>query len=288
MLKSALYFAACLVAALGSATGYSKEQVPVLVANDVYKQYQRFKEKTKHNSVTGSKEFPQGRDLVDIIVLEKALTLGGCNCELEFHTNSIYGRNIELILSGKYVMSADTLWLQDIEKHKELLLTTDAVIKRGEYDVGLYTSPNNKKALSATTLDDINKLSAVSNTFWSADWQTMRELAPYKLAHIESWPNLVKLVETEVADFTLLHFRINETEQAKLNLVPIENVKAILWDSRHFALNKQHPLALKIKEALDKGLAKLSATGELAAAYQNIGINNPAKRNWKILNPHTL
>lgn len=283
MLRSLCCLAAGLL--IASVNAHAKLQVPVLVASDVHKQYQRLKESAQFSAIQDYKNIPHGRDLVDIIVLEKALSLGGCDCELEFHTNSIYGRNIELILSGKYVMSADTLWLQDIEKHKELLLTTDAVIKRGDYDVGLYTSPNNEKALQARSLNDISKLSAVSNTFWSADWQTMRELAPYKLAHIESWPNLIKLVETEVADFTLLHFRVNEKEQAKLNLVPINNVKAILWDSRHFALNKQHPLAAEVKNALDKGLATLAKNGELALAYQDIGINNPDKKDWKVLNP---
>ncbi len=258
-------------------------KLPVLIAHDVHQQYKRVNAQYDIIELERFDLLPQSRDLIDLIILIKALNIGGCDCQLQFHDNSVYGRNIELLISGQFVMSSDTLWLSDITRYQDMLIKSPAVIKNGDYDVGLYTSSQNHTALNAKSSEDIKSLTAVSNRFWSADWRTMRALSPKKLAHVESWARMEQLVNAQLADYTLMHFR--NPKLSRTPLVPIPNVKAILWDSRHFAIARQHPLAQHVKNALDIGLKKLAKRGLLERAYQQVGISHQSQKNWQILNP---
>ncbi|MEI4549011.1 hypothetical protein [Pseudoalteromonas spongiae] len=258
--------------------------VPVLIAEDVKLHLQRLSKQTDILTISDFSNLPQGRDLVDVILLNQALHLGKCQCRLVYFDNSVYGRNIELLKSGKYALSADTLWLSDITSHATTLRSSQAVIRNGEYDVGLYTSVNNERALKAQNKEDISRLTAISNRFWSADWQAINQLNPIKLAHIESFPNMKRLVKSEIADFTLLHFRINDDDLSFEQLTPIPNVKAVLWDSRHFAISTQFPNYQRIADALNKGLEQLHRENKITSAYLAVGINHPLTSDWKILN----
>ena len=258
--------------------------VPVLIAEDVKLQLERLSKTTDILTIRNFNNLPQGRDLVDVILLNQALYYGECNCQLEYFDNSVYGRNIELLKSGEFAMSADTLWLSDINRHPDFLLSSEPVINNGEYDVGLYTSENNNKALNAKNLADISRLTAISNRFWTADWQAINQLKPSKLAHIESFPNMKRLVKSEIADYTLMHFRIKDNQLNYENLTPIPNVKAVLWDSRHFALSRHFAHSHTLSEAINKGLQYLFAKNIIRPAYQAVGINHPITEGWTILN----
>lgn len=269
---------------LCSSLSYAKKQLPILVADDVRIQFDQINQQYDIHQLSDLTLIPQSRDLVDLIILTKALKLGGCDCELQLHDNAKYGRNIEMIISGKFVMSGDTLWRQDIERYYDVLLMSDTVIERGQYDVGLYTSANNQRALRAQNNHDIRTLTAASNRFWSADWQAMRQLKTKRLAHVENWSKLINVVEQQLVDFTFLHFRLNHGENVFTDLVPIPNIKAVLWDSRHFAISKLHPDAQYTFEKLQKGLAIMHQKNALKSAYQQIGLNHPSKQDWRILN----
>lgn len=258
--------------------------VPVLIAEDVKLHLERLSKQTNILTLNDFSNLPQGRDLVDVILLNQALHLGKCHCRLEYFDNSVYGRNIDLLNSGKFALSADTLWLSDIETHPESLLASKAVINKGDYDVGLYTSKNNDKALKAQDTDDISRLTAISNRFWTADWHTINQLKPSKLAHIESFPNMKRLVKSEIADFTLLHFRVNENDLSYEEMLPIPNIKAVLWDSRHYAISTHFPEYQRIAKAINAGLKQLHQQNKIETAYQSVGINHPLTAHWKVLN----
>lgn len=258
--------------------------IPVLIAEDVKLHLERLSKQTDILTLKNFSNLPQGRDLVDVILLNQALHLGNCNCRLEYFDNSVYGRNIDLLNSGKFAMSADTLWSSDIDAHPESLLASQAVINKGDYDVGLYTSKNNDKALKAQNADDISRLTAISNHFWTADWQTINQLKPNKLAHIESFPNMKRLVKSEIADFTLIHFRVKEDDLSYEEMLPIPNIKAVLWDSRHYAISTHFPNHQRITKAINDGLTLLHQQNRVTTAYQSVGINHPITKNWEILN----
>ena len=74
--------------------------VPVLIAEDVKLQLERLSNTTDILTIRNFNNLPQGRDLVDVILLNQALYYGECNCQLEYFDNSVYGRNIELLKSA--------------------------------------------------------------------------------------------------------------------------------------------------------------------------------------------
>ena len=262
--------------------------IPVLVADDVLQFYKRVKAQHNLDQLNDFSSLPQGRDLIDLIILERALKLGQCECTLAFNNSGLYGRNLQLVKSGQFVMTVDSVWQQDTLNEQDNLLISAPIIKKGQYDVGLYTSALNKKALNIYSPEQITHLTAASNRYWSADWATLHQLAPKKFAHVDSWYTMVKVINRQMADFTLLHFRNSQDLSIKLGnatLKPIPNVKAILWDSRHFALSKKHPLSQQVFTALNIGLEKLERQGLINKAYQDIGISSPKTQNWTVLNP---
>lgn len=285
-LQKILVVCLLVVFTVSSGNVYSQNPitVPVLIAEDVKLHLERLSKQTDILALNDFSQLPQGRDLVDVILLNQALHLGKCNCRLVYFDNSVYGRNIDLLNSGKFAMSADTLWLSDIQAHPESLIASHVVIKKGDYDVGLYTSKGNEKALKAKNTDDISKLTAISNRFWTADWQAINQLKPNKLAHIESFPNIKRLVKSEIADYTLIHFRVDEDDLSYEEMLPIPNIKAVLWDSRHFAISSHFPNSQHIANAINAGLKLLHKQNKITAAYQSVGINHPVTANWEVLN----
>ena len=80
------------------------------------------------------------------------------------------------------------------------------IIEKGEFNVGVYTSPTNTKALTVVEIPDIISKSFVSSKHWSIDWLTLESLKIKRLIHTIKWSSMVKMVATKRADYLLAPF----------------------------------------------------------------------------------
>ncbi|NTS75830.1 hypothetical protein HR060_03030 [Catenovulum sp. SM1970] len=230
------------------------------------------------------------REVVDIILLLQALTLGGVDVNIKFEQGAYYARNLYLLEQGKLALSPDTVWQQDIDKISEHVYISDTIIEDGEFYAGFYTSPNNHKALKAKSLTDLKQLRFVSNKHWSADWKALSDLSPITLVDEPKWLSMARSILHDHYDAMLISFRSDPSLQVYVPelqavLVPIPNLKIQLRGSMHYIVSKNHPDGAMLFKALNKGIAMLKQQGRYKKAYQEVGFFNQYAQNWQLIEP---
>lgn len=228
------------------------------------------------------------RDVIELVLLQQALHLGGFTGQVVLRPENSYLRILKLVQDGQVPLAGALMWHQDLEPYSDHLYTTSAVVKEGEFIAGLYTHATNEKALAATNLKQIQQLSAASNDHWKSDVTTLKALGINKIHYATYWVQIVRMVVADRADFTLAPFQSNSDMKVhvdNLELVPIPGIKVSLPGSRHWAISKKHPRGAEIFAALTKGILLLEEKNIIQRAYEECGFFHAAVKDWKLLNP---
>lgn len=228
------------------------------------------------------------RDVIEIVLLQQALHLGGFEGKVVLRPENSYLRILKLIQDGQVPISGALMWRDDIKPYTKAFFKTKALVNEGEFIAGLYTRENNTRALSATTPEQIRQLSAASNDHWQADVATLKALGVKKIYYATYWVQIVRMVVAGRADITLAPFQSNadmKVHVENLELVPIPGIKVTLPGSRHWPVSKKHPRGQELFTALEKGIALLEKQNIIQRAYEECGFFHPAVKDWTLLNP---
>jgi hypothetical protein len=226
------------------------------------------------------------RDVVEFILLQQALALGGSTLKFSFVKGNYDARNPKLLQQGLLLISFDSMWLSQAEKIKKDVYISDAIIRKGEYWAGIYTK-NNKAKIKLKTLNDFHKLSVISSKHWPVDWETLQAMQPKELIHDDEWIGMAKLVSLGWIDVMLAPFTNKEPfvyQNKNYNIKAIDGVKVALNDSRHFLISRHHPLGEETFKAVQKGLKILRKKCTIIKAYQQSGFFNKKVSRWHVLN----
>ena len=286
MMRSCLYIIISYIL-LTCLVWSSQAKIPITVETDVYHYAQQLIGEQKIVNIENFSGPNSHRDVVEFILVQKALALGGSTLDFTFTLGNYDARNIKLLQSGLLLISFDSLWLSHVSTLTEDVYISAPVIKRGEYLAGVYTSINNYKALSTKNLADLRKLSIISNKNWHVDWQTILQIAPKSITHDEEWLSMAKLVSLQWVDIMLAPFSNGPPFIYKddgYEIIAIEGIKVALNDSRHFVVSKKHPKGEETFIALQKGLKILRQRGTITKAFQESGFFNEQVKNWSIIN----
>ncbi|WP_049631758.1 hypothetical protein [Cellvibrio sp. pealriver] len=230
------------------------------------------------------------RDVIELVLLQQALALGGFAHSLNFVDEENYFRSIRNVLDGKTLTMSGTIWYQDLLPQINKLHISPPIVEDGQFIVGIYTSPTNKRALSSTSLEQINKLRVVTSRQWKPDLTTLEKLGFTNIMYTPNWVNMARMINAGRVDITLSPFHQNPAKEIlveNIRLVPIEGVKIAIKGSRHWPVSKRHPLGDEFYRALIKGVAKMRKEGTIERAYRECGFFHPALEGWKLLNPET-
>ncbi len=228
------------------------------------------------------------RDVIEIVLLQQALHLGGFNGKVVLRPENSYLRILKLLTDGQIAISGALMWRDDIKPYSEFLFKSRALVHEGEFIVGLYTRQDNNRALNATTRDKVSHLSAASNDHWKPDIQALKSLGINRIYYSTYWVQIVRMVVAGRADVTLAPFQSNpgmKVQVENLELVPIPGIKVALPGSRHWPISKKHPQSQEIFSALEKGIALLEQKNIIQRAYEECGFFHEGVKNWKLLNP---
>ncbi|MFH6953982.1 hypothetical protein ACHSBP_12915 [Pseudoalteromonas sp. XMcav1-K] len=260
--------------------------IDIYIRDDVYKDYQTFVNGRDIATISNFNGNAIRRDVVDMIIAQKALKLGGFNHSFNYIPGKVNFRNTRMLETGKLLISFDTYWLSDAHAKTKYLHISKPIIRQGEYIAGVYTKAGREKALGLTQMSDFKRLSAVSTPKWRTDWKTLSDLPLKELVIEHEWISMARMVNTGWVDFMLMPFN-STTDQSfkldKINLVPVPNVAIELKDSRHFVISRNHPLGSQAYLALEKGLNMLRNQGEIEKAYTQAGFFVD-KQNLNIIN----
>lgn len=236
-----------------------------------------------HYSGPGSR-----RDVIETVLLLQALDIGGFSHKVEIITDTSYKRILRSVETGSITAAAATVWGVDLDKYEATIWKTAPLIRKNEFVVGFYTSPDNLQALSANTLEKLLRLSVVSNPHWVRDWETLTKLGfetPFRSIY---WPQMVKMVSYKRADMTLAPFQPTDDMYIHFDgfdLTPIPGIKVALDGTRHWAVSKKDPLGEAFYKALEIGLKEMRKKGTIVRAYEECGFFNTRVKDWKLIQP---
>ena len=244
------------------------------IRDDVYVDYIEFVKNKDVLRITDFSGKTVRRDVVDMILAQQALKLGGFDYSFNYIPGKVNFRNTRMLQKGQLLMSFDSYWLTDAQSLKDDVFISDPVVRKGEYVAGIYTHPNNQNVLSVDELNDLGQLSAVSTPKWKTDWRTLKSLPLAKLVREDEWLSMARMVNMQWIDFMLMPFHNSEDqsfEMDRIHLVPVPNVAVILQDSRHFVISKHHKYGAKAFAAIQIGLKQLRERGTVSKAYRQAG-----------------
>jgi hypothetical protein len=261
---------------------YPKQPLKISIPKDVYIDYNKFLQTRKPLQIKSYKGEHSRRDVVEVILLQKALAHGGNKRKVAITTpSSSYQRILKELTQGSADVSGTSIWIDSLSKKDDVLLSSP-IIQKGEFEAGIYISKNHKKI----KIDKISTLSFVSNEQWIVDWKTLKNLK-LKVFNTTKWINMVQQVYSQRIDATLAPFSSKKdlsltitNNKNKYTLVPIKGVKIQLQSSRHFAISKK---SKQLLSQINKGIKILRKQKEISRAYQESGFFNPIVKNWKTL-----
>jgi len=250
------------------------EDILIYIRDDVYDDYVAF---TNGKDVLSIRDFSGKsirRDVVDMIIAQQALKLGGFNHTFKYAPGKLNFRNTKMLEAGRLLISFDSYWLKDAKALNNNVFISSPVIREGEYLAGIYTNPTNTAVLSINNLDDLKTLTAVSTPKWRTDWATLESLPLKELVREDEWLSQARMVNLGWIDFILMAFNSTSDRSfrmEKIHLVPVKGIAVELKGSRHFVISKKHPFGMEAHRAINKGLAILRQQKLITKAYTQSG-----------------
>lgn len=224
------------------------------------------------------------RPVVELILQLQALKASGLDFDFTLIPCPNYERAKITIVQGTADLGAETIWDDELAENETTLISSDPIIRLGEFTKGIYVLPTNTALLKATTLEDIQAFTGAVIPTWRLDAKTVAAIKPKSVESPNSFEAIFLMIQKKRADFTLQEFNSTldmSLEVAGVKLIPIPNCTVALMGNRSWAIAKASPHAAIISEALKKGILSLRNAGTIEKAFTECGFFNPRVKNWK-------
>lgn len=197
-----------------------------------------------------------------------------------------YERLLFALRDGDIDAIGISAWLADLDTLGSGAVTASpALLRNGEFVVGIYTSPRNEPAMRARQLDHLRSLRFVCNSDWRLDWNTLRRLGIAPRFDVKTWNQMVALVDAGQADAMLAPIQTGTDSMALQldgkTLVPIQGLAVALNGTRHLA-SARTAQGKWLNAKVFPAIASQAQSGALRKAYEECGFHNPRTRSWTI------
>lgn len=233
----------------------AETSAPIGVLPDIQADYRKFLGNRSPSTVDYYGGPHARRDVIDLILMQQALALGGFTKPLEFFAEENYFRSIRNVLDGKTLTISGTIWYQDLEGQQDKVHITPPLVLDGQFNVGFYTSADNLKAQSSKNLAQLTQLKVVTSSQWKPDLITLESMGFNKIMYTPNWVNMARMINAKRVDLTLSPFAMNPEQELMVDgirLLPIKGVRVAIRGSRHWPVSKTHPLGEEFYQALSK------------------------------------
>lgn len=281
-----LSFVSCL--SLAAEDSLDASTVKITIEKDIYQYAVKLLNGKTVDNITQFTHSHCQRDVIDFILVQRAIKLGGLNIKFSFELGNYDARNIKLIDAGLLLVGFDTIWHEEAKLVANNVYISDPIVRHGEYFAGVFTASKNVEFMSTKIQTDLSQVSIVSSQYWHADWKTINALSPKHLVDESDWIVMAKMVSRGWVDVMLVPFTNSQPFEYSghgYSIAAIPNIKVALQDSRHFVVSKKHPLGLVTYNALQVGIKQLRTSGFIEDAYRQCGFLNSNVDSWKTLQP---
>ncbi len=238
---------------------------------------------------------PVYRGSLELLIICKALTLGGIKPHFIFKTVPNYSRALLETQKGHVAIMGESVWLKNIDTTK--LWQTAPIFKSGEYIKGFYTTHSQLAFIESQikksqltkkpTLNVIQTLTVASSNNWVFDWQLLNAL-DLTVINVPTTQSMCEMIKHNRANVILTDLMMSGSKDilyhcADTVFYPVKGVKITFKQTRHFVVSKQHPTSVVVHQALQTGLAQLRAQGDLAKMFFPETANAALVNNWEDL-----
>ena len=256
--------------------------LPALIPDDVLLDYRRFLAGRDPASLADYGGPLSRRDVVEVVLIQQALARQEPALRLDLAPMPTSQRLQAELRQAQAVCSATTYWREDFPDPDGLLFS-DALVADGEFEAGLYTMPDNARALAARSLRDVQPLQVLVNRNWRVDWMTLQRLGMRRIQHVVNWNLMPRMLQQGRADLLLAPFQPTPDLSLTVDgvrLVPIPGLKVGMRGTRHFLVSANHAQGPQLLNQLNTGLARLRQRGLVRRAYEQSGFFNARVADW--------
>ncbi|WP_448248449.1 hypothetical protein [Thalassotalea agariperforans] len=263
------------------------EKVEVIISSptNIASAYKRMVDNKRCDQVTHEDLNQQYRGAIEILIVCKALYTAGVEPVITIIPAPNYTRALKMAESGMSHLCAETVWLEDINQEK--FYYTDAIIREGEFEKGLYAPIIHRLFSQADASEHIEEYIGTTVKNWHKDSDVLQQITN-KIFYSYRYSSIYQLLKAGRVDFTLLAFPSSDNLEIiarnGIKLRPIDNVKVQLPGTRHFIIAKVRPGAEKIYQLLNIGIKKLREKDEIKRLFYATGVFNEKTKSWKVIN----
>lgn len=245
--------------------------------------YQRYLSYTAGRDPLDLDKLPRqglSRHLMELLVFQNALVLGGCQCRIRFQpyaTLTTNARTLVDLREGRLLASPVAGFRTDSRVLGEVHVS-DPVLDDDAFKVGIYTHESRADLLAITDPAAVRRLTFVAVESWETD---LRVLAEKKLKHVKAvnWMSALKMLEAGRADAILQPFSNRDDmsfDEPALGLrfKPIPGMKMNFGHGRYYFVSRHHPDGAWFIERMNAGLRRLEADGRLKALRVASGVED--------------
>lgn len=261
--------------------------LPIAVAVDVMEDYARFIGTRDPLTMTDFSGPYARRDVVELILLQQALHMGGFREPIVFVPEYSYRRAIRQMAAGQLISTGASKWRIDLAGTGDALLISDPLVEDGDFIVGIYTLEANRNIQQADA-EQLRQWRIISNRHWRADVHTIQTLGFGRITYGGDWLSMVRMLDAGRAELVLAPFPSGDNLAIEVNgsrLLPVQNITVAISGSRHWAVSRAHPQGAVFFQALQVGLKQLRQNGLVTKAYRQSGFFNAATDRWPVMQP---
>ena len=290
MKRQLLFRLMILTLFLFGATKVAAQEIVIATARLNSDAFLKWTEETPCEKLKDYKSPYSFRQSVEIVLICKALHIGGLKPIFKFVDTPNYSRALREVELGRATLPSQTVWQVDVDE--DSVFVSDAIIQDGEFVKGFYTRIDKRKVIEQKLLENNNKqitalqtlrgYRVISSESWVVDWATIQKMK-FDALSTNTLGSMCKMIDRGRAELLLGEFK----NTANLNwrcegvsLVPVRGIKIGLIGSRHFVVSKNYPNSEKIYQALQKGVQQLRRNGEIQDAFVQSGFYNKAVKDW--------
>ena len=261
--------------------------IKIGVPADVIDDYRHFVKGRNLDEIAHFDEPSCRRDVFEFALFLRTLQQHFPSAQMELIIIDSYAQGLDLLEKKVITALGTTVWKQDLSAKEGSYLISPAIIKEGQYAVGIYGVKHDKSKQSLETVEDLRQLKFVSNSDWCSDWSVLRALGIDQLRDVKTWQQMVYLVYSGEAQALLSTFTSHRDLAIQFEtcqLSPLVQKRILLGGSRHYVF-AQNELAQQISAVLFPAFAELLAQGLIETALHECGFLNAQTANWPTLRP---
>lgn len=255
-----------------------------LSATDIKKFLHFMSDKKITDKINYKSEDLDTAQVIDTVLISKALMLGGLKPDFEFAQIPNSERERAMVLAGDVTLAGTSQWDWWADEHAADVYKSDIVVPNGSFEKGLYTTREQAESMVLNSQSDLSNFNCVSNKSWRVDWKTLSGLGFKSLQAAPNTESMFKMVEGGHADLTVQSFSGVPDMSIKVSgitLYPIKGWKVLLDGSRHYVVSRKNAHGASVFAALQKGLAIMKESDEIARALTESGFFNVNVKSWK-------